>query len=471
MSIWRLAPQFFLLGLMEGLAKDGLEGLANDDDHLSRSMKKFLLAIDYFIVDGIGYALNILSIFSNTKLFLDTLNENESRLNLDLYYKHLKTPLSFASCLTLCTDSSTHQECEEQVRKLRILLQQQSTATAENLIKTLILSKTSPFSSPNDLFTLFSVSLPSLKPLFTNMLLSVLSSSKMPVEALQLYSSLRKDGGFPSLASLNLLLDCLVTCHRFEDIVDSGFQPDKFTYEKAVQAAVKIGDLKRAREVVDLMKKRGVRPNVFIYNVLIGVLCKEKKMRDAGKLFDEMCKRNLVPTRLTYNTLIDGYCKAAELGKAFGLRERMKIENVEANLVTFNSLLSGLCKAKRMEEAKKVCQEMEANGFVPDWFTYSILFDGFSRTGDGEGVIALYKEAIGKGARINSYTCSILSEEIFGKEMENVLVPNDVMFNTIVNGYCRRGDINRAIFTIEQMENCGVRSNCITFNSLINFVK
>ncbi|KAI9157190.1 hypothetical protein LWI28_018158 [Acer negundo] len=97
----------------------------------------------------------------------------------------------------------------------------------------------------------------------------------MPVEALQLYSSVRKDGGFPSLASPNLLLDCLVTCNRFdktlelfEDIVDSGFQPDKFTYGKAVQAAVKIGDLKRAREVVDLMKKRGVRPNVFIYNVL-----------------------------------------------------------------------------------------------------------------------------------------------------------------------------------------------------------
>ncbi|KAI9185490.1 hypothetical protein LWI28_007842 [Acer negundo] len=133
------------------------------------------------------------------------------------------------------------------------------------------------------------------------MLLSVLSSSKIPVEALQLYSSVRNDGGFPSLNSLNVFLECLVNCNRFdktlelfEDIVVSGFRADKFTYGKAVQAAVKMGDLRGQDS-----------------------LCKEKKMRDAEKLFDEMCKRNMFPTRVTYNTLIDGYCKAAELDKAF----------------------------------------------------------------------------------------------------------------------------------------------------------
>ncbi|KAK0592757.1 hypothetical protein LWI29_024882 [Acer saccharum] len=366
MSIWWLAPQFFLLGLMEGLAMDGLNEFTIDDDNLSISMKKFLLAINNFVVTGIGSALNILYIYSNMKLFLYTLNESR----LDLYYKYLTiygTPLN---CVYL------------------------------------------------------------------------------------------------------LLISILI--YRDKDAAQS-----LVTYGKAVQAAVMIGDLKRAREVVDLMKKRGVRPNVFIYNVLMGVLCKEKKTRDAEKLFDEMCKRNLVPTRVTYNTLIDGSCKAVELEKAFGLRERMKIENVEANLVTFNSLLSGLCKAKRMEEAKKVCQEMEANGFVPDGFIYSILFDGFSRSGDCEGVIALYKEAIVKGARINSYTCSILlnvlckqgkiekAEEILGKEMENGHVPNVVMFNTIMNGYCRR-EIDKAEKWVKKIAEKGISPNLETHNTLIN---
>ncbi|KAK3198090.1 hypothetical protein Dsin_021505 [Dipteronia sinensis] len=327
-------------------------------------------------------------------------------------HRHRKNPLSFTSCLSLCTDSSTtHQELEEQVRKLQILLQEACTTAADNLIKTLILSKKS---SPNGLFTLFSVSSPSLKPLFTDMLLSVLSSSKMPVEALQLYSSVRNDGGFPSLDSLNVFLECLVTCNRFdntlelfEDIVDSGFQADKFTYGKAVQAAVKM----------------------------------EKKMRDSEKLFDEMCKRNLLPTLVTYNTLMDGYCKAAELDKAIGLKERMEIDNVEAISLHSIPCLVGFVKAKRIKEAKRVWKEMEANGIMPD----SVLLNSLCKHGKIEK-----------------------AEEILGKEMGNGLVPNDVVFNTIVNGYCRKGDINRAIFTIELMENHGVRPDCITFNSLIN---
>ncbi|TXG49312.1 hypothetical protein EZV62_025187 [Acer yangbiense] len=97
MSIWWLAPQFFLLGLMEGLAMDGLEELTIDDDHLSRSMKKFLKAINDFIVYGIGSALNILCINSNMKLFLDTLNESR----LDLYYKHLTIYGTTLNCVYL----------------------------------------------------------------------------------------------------------------------------------------------------------------------------------------------------------------------------------------------------------------------------------------------------------------------------------------------------------------------------------
>ncbi|KAK1548855.1 hypothetical protein Q3G72_010498 [Acer saccharum] len=97
MSIWWLAPQFFLLGLMEGLAVDGLEEFTIDDNHLSRSMKKLLSAINTFIVDGIGSALNILCIFSSTNLFLDTLNESR----LDLYYKYLTIYGTSLNCVYL----------------------------------------------------------------------------------------------------------------------------------------------------------------------------------------------------------------------------------------------------------------------------------------------------------------------------------------------------------------------------------
>ena len=101
-----------------------------------------------------------------------------------------------------------------------------------------------------------------------------------------------------------------------------------------------------------------------------------------------------------------------------------------------------------MDDAKRVLEEMEAHGFVPDGFTYSILFDGNSRWGDDEASMALYEEAIGKGVRFNNYSCRILLnglckegkmekvEEVLKKLIENGLVPDEVMYNTIVNGFC-----------------------------------
>ncbi|CAK7325091.1 unnamed protein product [Dovyalis caffra] len=377
----------------------------------------------------------------------------------------------------------------DQIHDLGVLLQQGRNETAYNFTKSLILSNPSPFSSPSHLLSLFSVSSdPSSKLTLCDMLLSICSESKMHSQISELYDMMRQEGRLPSFGYVRMIVESLVESKKFDKVLDLfkemvglGFRPDKLVYGKAMQAAVKLGDLKRAMELFETMKGRKVSPNVFVYNVLIGGLCKDKRIRDAEKLFDEMSVRNLVPNRVTFNTLIDGYCKAGEVDVAISLRERMKKEKVEPSIITFNSLLSGLCKARRMEEARSMLKEMEVDGFVPDGFTYSIIFDGLLKSNDGAGAaMDLYREAIGKGVRINSYTCSILlnglckegqvekAEEVLKSLVEYGLVPDEVIYNTIVNGYCQIGDMDRAILTIERMESHGLRPNCITFNSVID---
>ena len=122
----------------------------------------------------------------------------------------------------------------------------------------------------------------------------------MTTEATELYTLMKKDGTFPSLASFNKLLESLVaskqfkrTLDLFSEFLELGIRLDRFTYSKAILAAVKLGDLNRAFELLNNMKNSRVSPNVFVYNVLLSGLCKEKRMRDAEKLFDEMLKRKL----------------------------------------------------------------------------------------------------------------------------------------------------------------------------------
>ncbi|TXG49316.1 hypothetical protein EZV62_025191 [Acer yangbiense] len=97
MSIWLLTPLFFLLGVMEGLGIEGLEHFTRDDDHLPKSVKQYLFAINTFVVIGIGNALNILCVYSNTVIFLDTLDDS----CFDLYYKYLTIYVTLLNCVYL----------------------------------------------------------------------------------------------------------------------------------------------------------------------------------------------------------------------------------------------------------------------------------------------------------------------------------------------------------------------------------
>ena len=128
----------------------------------------------------------------------------------------------------------------------------------------------------------------------------------MTKEATEVYTLMKKDGIFPSLASLNKLIESLVGSKQFQraldlfsESVELGIRPDRFMYGKAILAAVKLGDLNKGFELLNFMKNNRVSPNVFVYNVVLSGLCKEKRMRDAEKLFDEMLKRKLVLSLVT----------------------------------------------------------------------------------------------------------------------------------------------------------------------------
>ncbi|KAJ0824384.1 putative tetratricopeptide-like helical domain superfamily [Helianthus annuus] len=380
--------------------------------------------------------------------------------NLTIKLSSISNPKFFSSN-NVPESTNPHQ----QLKNLHTLLQQGQTQSAKTLLKSLITSNSN--TTPSHIYTHY----PKKSHFFSSFILSVSAESNLPKESLHLYMLIRKDNFFPSLASFNLLLECLVSCGQyvrvlelFDHAVSANIRVDQFTFGKAVQSAVKIGDVRRGIELMDYMRGYG-------------------RVMDARKLFDEMLETRVdrvAADKVTFNAMIDGYCKVGDVDEAFRVRDKMKGSNVEANLVTFNTLINGLCRAKRMDEAKKVWEDMKAHGFVPDGFSYSSMFDGFSRSGDLNGLVSLYEQADNDGIRINAYTCGILlnglckggrtnkAEEILVKLLETGLVPTEVIFNTIVDGHCREGNIETALLTLERMKSYRLKPSCVTVNSLIN---
>nr|XP_016512546.1 PREDICTED: pentatricopeptide repeat-containing protein At5g12100, mitochondrial-like [Nicotiana tabacum] len=283
------------------------------------------------------------------------------------------------------------------------------------------------------------------RTIYKSGLLSLYSESKLINEAKELYFMIREDKKFPSLSAFNVFLESLnslrhykVTLEVFDDVVSWGIRVDRFSYGKAIQSAVKLGDLGKALELLNCMRKDKLSLNDFVYNVVMGGLCKERRVGEARKLFDEMLERRVSPSKVTYNILMDGWGRWR-------------------NLIVL----------------------WKGYGFVPDGFTYSILFDGHSRRDDVSSSLALYEEAVKKGVHMNEYTSSVLlnglckkgktnkAAEILKKLMENGLTPTEVLFNTILSGYCKEGNMEKAYSTIDEMEISGVKPSCITFNTMI----
>ncbi|KAH6794787.1 hypothetical protein C2S52_005264 [Perilla frutescens var. hirtella] len=206
--------------------------------------------------------------------------------------------------------SSVCDFISEELRKIRVLIQQNRTETAKRRLKALILHH-----SISQLFNAFSHSSPppNKKPTFIDTLLIVYVEARLPNKAVELCSLVRSDGNFISLSAFNVFLESLVNANQFDktlkifyEAVDYSVRVNKFSYGKVIQSVVKLGDLEKGFELLNGMKKCGIMANGFVYNVLIDRLCKERRVGDAQKLFDELSNRNVAPNRVTYNSPIDG---------------------------------------------------------------------------------------------------------------------------------------------------------------------
>ncbi|KAK1591460.1 hypothetical protein Q3G72_008134 [Acer saccharum] len=82
-SLFWLAPQYCLLGLMLGFSADGLDEFMIDG--LPKSLQNYASAMNGFVIDGLGSFLSILFMYANKNLFGSTLDYSR----LDKYYMRL----------------------------------------------------------------------------------------------------------------------------------------------------------------------------------------------------------------------------------------------------------------------------------------------------------------------------------------------------------------------------------------------
>jgi pentatricopeptide repeat protein len=179
------------------------------------------------------------------------------------------------------------------------------------------------------------------------------------------------------------------------------------------------------------------------------------------------------PSVTTHNLLLQCYVSLGRLDTAL---EELRLLQKEDSVVTpspssYRVVIQGLVDNGRLNEAIKIKNEMLEKGFVgPDCKVYNFLMGGFAKGGNGDEVVALFKELkekLAEDAKVSyGAVCGNLMKGYFLKGMDNEAMNfyNEVIrdgsgvkfgvdsYNSALNALGINGKLDEAIKLFERME-------------------
>ncbi|CAN1192378.1 Pentatricopeptide repeat-containing protein At5g39710 [Linum perenne] len=262
-------------------------------------------------------------------------------------------------------------------------------------------------------------------------------------EAHQLVDEMKGNGFLPSIVTFNTLINGYCVLGRmedalavFEEMEGVGFSPDVVSYSTIISGFCRNRELDRAFHVKKEMVKKGIALDAITYSTFIQGLCEERKLIEACDLFQEMLNMKVPPDQVTYTTLIDAYCKEGELSKALDLHDEMIQKGFLPDVVTYSVLINGLNKQARTREAKRLLLKLYYDESIPADVIYDVLTENCSSL-EFKSVAALVKGFCIKGLMGEA-------DRVFESMITKNHKPDESVFNIIIHGHCRWGNVQKA---------------------------
>ncbi|XP_015961282.1 pentatricopeptide repeat-containing protein At1g62680, mitochondrial-like [Arachis duranensis] len=174
-----------------------------------------------------------------------------------------------------------------------------------------------------------------------------------------------------------------------------------------------------------------VLPNGCTFSIVIRCHCERNDPDEAKKVLDTLLQNGFLPDEVTMNVLMSSLCKKGKVQKAREVFEVMREKGFKMSVQSHNCLLKGLCYVGRVEEALDLLNEMknETPLLNPDVYSYTVVMDGLCKVGLSDEAMGLLNEAVRVG-----------------------IVPNEVTFNTLIEGYSREGRPLEGVLVLELMK-------------------
>ncbi|CAD5191257.1 unnamed protein product [Musa acuminata subsp. malaccensis] len=276
--------------------------------------------------------------------------------------------------------------------------------------------------------------------------------------------------------------DLMEGLRKHKLMVDKGITPDVIGYTIIIDGLCKEGNVEKVIGFLEEMESKGAHANVVIYTAVIHGFCRRNKLEEAFCALRKVEELVFVAVEFAYSVLIDGLCRKGDLDRFFTLLEESEKKEIKVGTVTYNTLINSLCKAGQASKANEILK-----GFTGDNFTYATLLHGYLKEMDVTLFVTLLLAKLqcpyqgfvyGRIISVSALTTVI---DTFKKEpriedayqfllqSEENGVPVDAFVHSlVVDGLCKSGYLERALYLCGSMKRKGIYPNVVIYNSVIN---
>jgi len=188
--------------------------------------------------------------------------------------------------------------------------------------------------------------------------------------------------------------------------------PTSITIGCMVECVASNGDPEGAYELIlTLLEDRACvgEINAVIYGSVLKAFARDKKMERVWAIYEDMLRRDIAPIVTTYNLLCDACARNGQMERIPELLAQMKKNKVEANLITFSTLLKGHCQRGDMQSAFETLTQMRSTtNLKPDEIMYNTLLDGCATHGMIDEGKSLIDQMQSEGIKPSNFTLSVL---------------------------------------------------------------
>lgn len=153
----------------------------------------------------------------------------------------------------------------------------------------------------------------------------------------------------------------------------------------------------------------------------------------------------IAPNAHSYMYYICSLVQTQQAAAAVRTLGRMKEKGIFPDVPTYNSVMNVCAKAKKVHWSYNVMEKMQVAGLVPDKASFTILVNAAIAENDMDKAF-----------------------ETFNLMRSHITEPDVVAFSCLIHGFAKIGRVERALYLLEDLLECGLTPTQVTFNSLIN---